>query len=148
MRAYPGDEPADLGTARYILVLTGISSCLSARSYRLTTLAIPIDASVLRYATRIDNGHCVIRSWSQTHAVVLHQVCASFVEYRRIRSSGGSGKLIVWRSRFICPCLIRLALRLAMLAFSRLIMAQVADVSFDAAFTRSILRHAPKGASC
>lgn len=36
-----------------------------------------------------------------------------------------------------------LASRLSVVTFARLVMAQVANVSFDAALARSILRHAP-----
>jgi hypothetical protein len=67
----------------------------------------------------------------------------SIVQELRLRKVSRAGELILGRLR-LALSLVVFAFGLAVMAFSGLVMAQMANVSFDAALARAVLRQSPQ----
>lgn len=83
--------------------------------------------------------------WSHTHISILHKVLAIVLEYRVSRNAGRDSEVILGRFGLFNPCAVLFTFGLSM-TVPGLVMAQMANVAFDATLTRSILRHQPSRA--
>jgi len=83
----------------------------------------------------------IVRRRPQADIVILQQSLAGIVQERRHGHASCRGEFIVWRRLLVHPDLIRVAFGLFVVWISRFIMAQMPNVSLDAALAWSVLRH-------
>lgn len=80
--------------------------------------------------------------WSHTHVGLLHEILSIVLEGRAGGHNRRDGVVVLGRLGVLSPCAILFAFGLPM-PFPRFVMTQMADISFDAALTGSILRQSP-----